>query len=179
MRLISHVILGLVTSALQNEKDTISGSSFSTCSKILLIYIKNKIGDTGDLWEISVSTSFLGLLWLFIISWSFGFVRNNFVQQIRSLSIFNSSIWAINWVFEIWLKASFISINNVTANIFLVHLCSTLYTNDATTSIAYLSFWASIWSWCSFKKFFDSCDNYSVITFFTSLLIQLSKLITL
>lgn len=83
---------------------------------------------------------------------------DDFVRRMKSPSTSKPSIEATNWVFEMWSKTPFTSMNNAAANLFLAHLCSTSYINDAAALVAHLSFRAPVWPWYSFKKFSDSCD---------------------
>ncbi len=75
-----------------NDRQVISGTRLSISKNTPLMYIRKRMGDTGDLCGILVSTLHLGLMNLSITSSTLLLVRKDCVHPIRSSLIPRSAI---------------------------------------------------------------------------------------
>ena len=161
-----------------NDKNVTSGLDSATLSNTPLIYIRKNIGETGDPCGISVSISHFLLLCPSITSWIFQPVEKNCVHQTISPSIPSSVILSTCFVLETWSKAPFIFIKKAATSFFSAQHFWTLCIRDANASIAHYCFWTSIWLKQSLEKTSQNSDNISAITFSTTFLKQLRRLMT-
>lgn len=83
-----------------NETEDIFGDVAVTASNNPLIYIRNRIGDTGEPYEIPVSTSLSRFLCSSKTILTLLSVKNDWVQPIKSLSIPNYLICCPNFNLE-------------------------------------------------------------------------------
>lgn len=103
-----------------------------------MLDIRKSIGNTGNPCEILVLISCSWLLYLFITSWTFQSIRNDYVYQIKSSSMSNFIILLTSLIYEIWSNALITSINSAVASFFSTQNSWTLYTRDITAPIANL-----------------------------------------
>lgn len=98
-----------------NNKQIISHTYFSISKNISLIYIRKKMGDIGNLCDILVFTSHLGLMNLSIISCTHLLVRRDYIYPIISWLILKSAIFWANLALKTWSNVSLTSINRIPA----------------------------------------------------------------
>ncbi len=108
--------------------------------------------------------SFLSL-YLSMTSWTFQFVKKDFIHPIKSSSIWRSIIYLKSWAFAPWLNISFISINYILVSIFFDLSSCTTCTKAATLSIVNISFQASICLRCSLKRILQLSKSWLATIF--------------
>lgn len=85
-----------------NDKDEIAGLFSFTMSNITPIFIKNRIDNASNSYEMSMCIFFFLLSYALMTNWIFQLLRKDFDYATKSQSISRSIMHFKNWFFEIW-----------------------------------------------------------------------------
>lgn len=161
-----------------NDKDVTVRLFSIIVSNTPLIYIRKKMGETDDPWEMPVSISLSLLSYLLMTNWISRSVKKDLVYATRSLSISRLIICVGSCSFKTWSNAPLTFINKAPASISYNHVSCTLCINIAIESIADCSFCVLIWTGWNLVYASQNWESCSAMTFLNILQIQFRKLIT-
>lgn len=109
-----------------NDRQVIFGTQFFTSINILLMYIKNKIGNTGNFCGILVCILYLRLINLLITNSIYLSIKKNCIYSIRLLLILKSAIFLASLNPKILSNVFVMSMRKILAYYQLLQILGTL-----------------------------------------------------